>query len=321
MLKKLLGYGLLVVVVLAGGGFAFLYFRQPASQPPSNIKVAMTPQRIARGGYLFHLANCDGCHSQRDTTKLYWPVVESGRGRGNDLGQEGPIRMTIPNITPDPETGIGAWTDGEKIRAIREGLHKDGSTLFPMMPYGQYRYMSDEDVQALVAYLNSLKPVNYNSGRTVVGFPVNLLIKGEPKPVTQPIATPSPNDKRIYGEYLTTIGACEVCHTEATRGSLNRAKLFAGGRRFNGFGNIVYSSNITPDSKTGIGDWDLQRFLDRFHQHRAPVESLAPFDKLKFTIMPWRDLATLTDSDLEAIYVYLRTVRPIENKVLVHPES
>jgi hypothetical protein len=73
-------------------------------------------------------------------------VVESGRGRGNYLGEDGPVKMSIPNITPDQETGIGSWTDGEKIRAIREGIHKDGSALFPMMPYEEYRHIADDDV-------------------------------------------------------------------------------------------------------------------------------------------------------------------------------
>jgi hypothetical protein len=84
-------------------------------------------------------------------------------------------------------------------------------------------------------------------------------------------------------------------------------------------GNSVVSSNITPDKQTGIGDWDLNRFLDRFHQHRVPAETLAAFDNQLFTLMPWRELAQLPDSDLEAIYVYLRSQRRVENKVVPHP--
>ena len=318
-MKKIIGYGLLAVVMVATLGFAYLYFRRPASAPPSTIKVAMTPERIARGEYIFHLADCDGCHSEHDTTKQYWPVVASGRGRGAFLGEDGPIRMDIPNITPDPEYGIGSWTDGEKIRAIREGIHKDGSALFPMMPYEEYRNISDDDVQALVAYLNSLPPVKYRSPRTTVGFPVNLLIKGAPEPVTKPVATPSPGDGRVYGEYLTGVGVCVVCHTQENKGALIREKLFAGGRRFDVMGNSVVSANITPDKATGIGEWDLNRFLDRFRKHRVPVETLEPFSKETFTLMPWRGLARMTDSDLEAIYTYLLAQRAIENKVITHP--
>jgi mono/diheme cytochrome c family protein len=319
MWKKIAGYTLLAVVVLVGGTLGYLYLRTPDRQPPSSIRVAMTPDRIARGKYVFELADCDGCHSQRDQSKQYWPVVESGRGRGNFLGQDGPVKMNIPNITPDPETGIGTWTDGEKIRAIREGIHKDGTALFPMMPYEEYRHMSDDDVQALVAYLNSLPPVRHNAPRPELGFPVNLLIKGAPRPVTKPVSMPDRSNKLAYGEYLATMGVCVVCHTEADQGSLNRAKLFAGGRRFDVLGNAVVSANITPHKATGIGEWDVARFLKRFQEHRVPAETLPKFDKELFTLMPWRELAQLEDSDLEAIYAYLMSQRPVENKVVHHP--
>jgi hypothetical protein len=132
---------------------------------------------------------------------------------------------------------------------------------------------------------------------------------------------PDRSNQLLYGEYLTTVGVCVVCHTQAQRGALDRTKLFAGGRQFDTLGYTVVSANITPDKATGIGDWDLARFLDRFHQHRVPADSLPPFDKQLFTLMPWRELASLPDADLEAIYVYLRSQRPVENKVVVHPPA
>jgi hypothetical protein len=145
------------------------------------------------------------------------------------------------------------------------------------------------------------------------------MIKSAPAPVTEPVVTPDRSNKLLYGEYLTTVGVCVVCHTEANRGSLNRQKLFAGGREFNVFGNKVLSANITPDKATGIGVWDLIRFLDQFSLHRTPEESLPAFDKQLFTLMPWRELAKLPDSDLEAIYTYLMSQRGVENKVVTHP--
>ena len=148
---------------------------------------------------------------------------------------------------------------------------------------------------------------------------MNLLIKGVPEPVTEPVATPDPSNKRLYGEYLTGVGVCVVCHTQENSGSLIREKLFAGGRRFDVMGNSVVSANITPDKATGIGEWDLNRFLDRFRKHRVPTESLPAFDKALFTLMPWRELANMSDSDLEAIYTYLMTQRAVENKVVTHP--
>src|ERR1700759_1755032 len=121
--KKAVLWILLVILSIPATGFAYLYFRHPSVAPPSNIKVEMTPERIARGKYIFIvLSDCDGCHSLRDFTKLAAPPIESGRGQGQELVLAGlPRKVIAPNITPDKETGIGNWTDGEKIRAIREG--------------------------------------------------------------------------------------------------------------------------------------------------------------------------------------------------------
>src|SRR6185503_21299802 len=100
------------------------------------------------------------------------------RGQGFVFPQEVGLQGTIveSNITPDRETGIGAWTDGEKIRAIREGIGRDGRVIFPLMPYQNYRLMSDEDLYALVAYLNSLPAVRNPLPATRVNFPESLRI-------------------------------------------------------------------------------------------------------------------------------------------------
>src|SRR5262252_688689 len=160
------------VMITAVGGFSYLYLRTPAMVPPSNITMDITPARLERGKYLFNLADCDGCHSQRDFSRFGGPVVEGGCGRGNvfppELGLPG---MVAPrNITPDRETGIGSWTDGEKIRAIREGISRDGTPLFPMMGYQRFRHMSDEDVYSLVAYMNTLVPVKNAVPRSKIEF-------------------------------------------------------------------------------------------------------------------------------------------------------
>src|SRR4051794_10577584 len=158
---RVLGFLVAAGMIAAIGGFGYLYLREPAIAAPPAVKVDMTPARLARGKYLYNLADCDGCHSQRDFSRFDGPVVESGRGRGNvfppDLGLPGMVASR--NITPDKETGIGNWTDGEKIRAIREGISRDVTALFPMMGYERFRHMSDEDVYSLVSYLNTLTPV------------------------------------------------------------------------------------------------------------------------------------------------------------------
>ena len=94
----------------------------------------------------------------------------------------------------------------------------------------------------------------------------------------------------------------------------------AGGRHFRVGEYEVVSANLTPDRATGIGDWTAERFLDRFRAHRnVPFEQLPPVTKELFTIMPWRNLAQLTDEDLLAIFTYLQSRPPITNKVVIHP--
>jgi Cytochrome c len=319
MWRRILLVLVLLIVVVVGGGLAFLSLRQPESAPPSNIKVDMSPARVERGKFLFQvMADCDGCHSQRDFTRFGGPVVESGRGRGfvfpPQMGLPGTV--VAPNITPDPETGIGRWTDGEKIRAIREGVGRDGRALFPMMPYTNYRKMSDEDVQKLVAYMNTLAPVRNPLPITVMRFPVSLMIKGVPAPA----GSVPPPDPAKRGEYLVTLGSCSECHTPLKRGQPVESKSFAGGRVFNlGYGTVV-SANITMDMDTGIGKWTEQHFLEKFAEYRDYMRNGPPKSGPDaFTVMPWLAFSQLPDDDLKSIYAWLRKVPPVRNLVDTHP--
>ncbi|HEY2017939.1 MAG TPA: c-type cytochrome [Bryobacteraceae bacterium] len=324
MWKKILLILLLVIIVVPAAGLAYLYFRRPAQAPAPSLKVAMTPERIARGKFIFqYVSHCDSCHSERDFTRVDGPVVESGRGRGNVLSSliNGlPGTVIAPNLTPDPETGLGNWTDGEKIRAIREGVDRDGRALFPMMPYAGYRKMSDEDVESLVAYLDSLSPVKNPLPKTQLAFPVNLMIKGVPQPVGN-VPPHDRSDKVKHGEYLATLGACAECHTPMDKGQPVPGKKFAGGRQFVSSLGTVVTANITPDIETGIGKWSEEFFLKKFYDYKeyaanGPPKASGPE---AFTLMPWLGLSQLPPEDLGAIYAYLRTLRPVHNPVETHP--
>ena len=308
-------YVLAAIVLIAGGAFAYLYFRSPATAAPTSIKVDATPDRVARGRYLYLLADCDGCHSTHDYTRFGSPG-DGDLARGQVLPFSGlPGRIVASNLTPDSETGLGAWSDGEKIRAIREGIGRDGRALFPMMPYTEYRRMSDNDVQSLVAYLNTLKPVRNPLPKTEINFPVSMFIKGAPQPVG---AVPDKDRSKpeVWGGYLVTIGGCTFCHTKSVRGQPDLSRQLAGGEKLELPGFSVISANITPHVGTGIGDWDLDRFIKRFREYRKYAEEGSPkVGPDRFTVMPWLNLSQLTDEDLAAIYAFLRTVTPIENKV------
>ena len=324
MWKKIVLILLLVIIAVPAAGLGYLYFRKPAQAPASAIKVAMTPERIARGKVIFqNVSDCDGCHSERDFTRVGGPVVETGRGRGTILSSlmtSLPGTVVAANITPDPETGLGNWSDGEKIRAIREGVDRDGRALFPMMPYTDYRNMSDEDVESLVAYMNSLAPIKNPLPPTKVAFPVNLFIKSAPQP-TGNVPVPDKSDKSKYGQYLATIGGCGDCHTPMLRGQAIAGKEFAGGQVFATSLGTVVSANITPDTETGIGKWSEEYFLKKFYDYKDYAAGGAPkaAGPEAFTLMPWLALSQLPPDDLGAIYTFLRTKTAVHNPVETHP--
>ncbi|MGH9718711.1 MAG: c-type cytochrome [Bryobacteraceae bacterium] len=322
MLKRITLAILATVAGLTGAGFGYLYFRDPEIAPPAPVKVKITAQRIERGKHLFeHVADCDGCHSERDWTRFGGPVVTAGRGKGNifpgSLGFPGTV--VAPNITPDEETGIGAWTDGEKIRAIREGISRDGSALFPFMPYQRFRHMSDEDVYSIVAYLNTLRPVRSALSRTRLDFPVSMLIRSAPKPAGQ-VAVPDPGDKLQYGKYLVNLAGCITCHTPEQKGEMIAGREFAGGNVFRFPTATVVSSNISPDCETGIGRWTEQDFVEKVYQYRDYALNGSPeVGPEGFTIMPWLMFSHMSPDELGAIYTYLKTQKPIYNAVETHP--
>lgn len=314
-----MGFGLLLCIGVAGG--SYLLVRRPAIAPPPDVKAPATAERIARGRYIFTLADCDGCHSLRDFTRFGGPVVAGHRGEGVEFPKEMglPGRILSRNITPDRETGIGGWTDGEKIRAIREGISRDGTMLFPMMPYQRFRNMSDDDALSLVAYLNTLPPVKHAVPRSEVPFPVSVLMKDAPRPAGH-VPPADSADRGQYGKYLAGMAGCVDCHTPSEKGKPRAGMAFAGGERFAFPGALVVSANITPDQQSGIGRWKEQDFLDKFSQYREYAEGGSPLSTPEnFTIMPWLNFCQLEPDDLRAIYGFLRRQKPVYHAVDSHP--
>ena len=295
----------------------------PEVAPPANIVVDKSPDRIERGRYLYTtLADCDSCHSEHDYTRLYSPLT-GARGKGAVIPFQGlPGRIVASNITPDPETGVGTWTDGEKIRAIREGISKDGHALHPTMPYPSYRYMSDQDVQALVAFMDQLPPVHNPLPKTELPTAVLKAIRGAPRPVRDPVPQPSASNQASTGEYLATIAYCEECHTPRVGGQPDTARRFAGGQTFATPAGSVVTANITPDKDTGIGAWDYARFRDRlqiFRKDYSSVEALPKVGPDRFTVMHYIAYSGLTEADMAALFTYLQTRTPVSQKVEPHP--
>jgi hypothetical protein len=244
------------------------------------------------------------------------PPVEGRVGAGRDFGDWGPdvpFHLRAPNLTPDKETGIGAMTDGEVIRAMREGIGKDGRALFPQMPYVTYaRTLSDDDALAIVAYLRTLTPIKNDPGRTEIKFPVSMFIRGVPKPLEgSPPKAPEPTDTRARGKWLLDVCSCHDCH-DSVNSKMQKleGKGLAGGMKFPlpGGKGLTIAPNITPDKATGIGaysDDDLRRVFN---------EGKGKTGRVLYT-MPWSYYAGLTKDDKEALIAALREVPAVVNVV------
>lgn len=322
---KVVGIALLVIVALAAIGVAYLYLRKPAQRPASTEKIESTPERLARGKYLVeNVSSCLDCHSER--VLAYGLPMKPGReGVGGfiwDAKIGFPGTLAAPNITPDPETGLGKWTDGEIMRAIREGVDRDGKALFPIMPYGHYRDLSDDDAAAIVVYLRSLKPQRYARPAKALNPPLNFIEKLIPKPLDGPVTAPSRANTVEYGHYLLKIAACEECHTPQEKGKPIPGMELAGGFEMKTPYFRVVTANITPHPSTWMGRATKAEFIARFHAFAGVNASNAPqAEKGRNTLMPWLTFSGMTDEDLGALYDYLKTVPPIDHKVNPFPDA
>ena len=311
MLKKILIALVLVVVAVVVGIPAYFYGMYPKMRSAAEMTAPTTPEAVERGRYLAEaMTGCFACHSPVDESRPGdFPqagLEYAGRVFSPDAGFPG--KIVGPNITPDPETGIGRWTDGEVVRAIREGVSRDGRPLFPLMNYPAYRDFSNDDALAIVAYLRSRKPVRRDNGRTELDFPVGMMIRTVPRPLDgPPPGVPAAGIER--GRAMIKIMLCGECHTPSdNRGNPIAGKELAGGNAFKGPWGVVYAANITSHPSTGIGAYsndDLKRVL-REGRNRA--------GRLLW-VMPWSVTKNLNDADLDALIAALREVPASPNLV------
>lgn len=321
-MKKLIAVSALAVVAIAAAYLSSCNSKK--SEPKASGKEDSLQKVMDRGKYLVeHVAGCIDCHSQRDFNKYSAPVVAGTEGGGGLLFDQKfhlPGTIYSRNITPDDETGIGTWTDDEILRAMTQGISKNGDTLFPIMPYANYNHMAKEDLLSIIAYIRTLKPIKNKVPARQLMMPIAAAYPGQAlQPSVDGNVRPPESDKVAYGAYLTAMADCGTCHTPQTPQGPDFSKQYAGGFDFILPTNTVVSANITPDSATGIGTWTEERFLNKFIPYRE--EKNYNFDPGKQnTIMPLSVLAGIKDDDLKAIYAYLRTLKPISNKVEKFPK-
>jgi mono/diheme cytochrome c family protein len=281
--------------VIMGGAVAVLLVGSWAARAGESDPQEFS--QIERGRYLAVAADCISCHTI--------PGSDTPFAGGRDI--ETPFgNIVAPNITPDRETGIGAWSEEEFEAAIRKGVRRDGSPLYPAMPYNAYTKMSHGDVLAIRAYLATVTPVrNVVTGKSLP-FPFNIravlhvwnvlyFTAGEYKP------DPKKSAQWNRGAFLVDGPAhCGACHTPKTFLGGDKANRYLQGAQLQGW----FAPSITHDARLGVGGWsadELVAYLKTGHNRvTAATGPMAEEISLSGSHMK--------DEDLQAVAAYLQTV-------------
>jgi mono/diheme cytochrome c family protein len=278
---------------------------------PTGVPASLdTDDPITRGRYLTEAADCQACH-----TKDGGEPFAGGRAFKTPFGT-----LYAPNITPDPESGIGAWSDADLLKAVHQGIGRNGDHLYPAFPYAAYSYLTDDDVLAIKAYLFSLPAVRNVLPANSLAFPFNqrwlMAIWSalyNPDHRFQPHLDRSPEWNR--GAYLVeALEHCGECHTPRNLlQALDNHQKFAGA--------VVdgwHAFNITSDQASGIGAWsaaELGQYLSNGHASGRGSASGPMAEAVDLS------LKTLTPVDMAAIVTYLQSVPAIATPDLPAPKA
>jgi mono/diheme cytochrome c family protein len=265
---------------------------------------AFAQSPLERGKYLVEgILTCGNCHTPRGPGGV---LDTARRHAGSPAPQiDTPEWSAHPtNITPDKETGIGSWTDAEIKAVLRTGIRPNGVHVAMIMPTGFYHIMTDRDVDAVVAYLRTIKPVSNKVADPIYKMPqVEHVLPGGEKPFTEAMMS----DKVKKGFYLATIAHCMECHTPMEKGVRQwDTRLGAGGFEFPGPWGVSVSRNITSSKTKGIGAWtdeEIKRAITTGVDRQG--------NKLK-PPMGFQYYSTVSADDLDALVAYLRTVPAID---------
>lgn len=261
---------------------------------------------VRRGDYLVNgIMICGNCHTKRGPAGEILPpdAVEARALSGGQSWDEPPFKLTAPNITQDKDTGIGNYTDAELKRLLRKGIKNDG---FPvaLMPSGFYEILTERDLNAVIAYLRTIAPID-----NAVPAPIYRMAPDHPIPPggEQPYSDAMLGDKVKRGFYLATIGLCMECHTPwGPNGQEFTHRLGAGGAVFRGPWGVSVSRNITGSKTHGIGSWTDDEIK------RAITQGVSKDGSRLKPPMSFQYYARVSEADLDAIIAYLRTVPPQE---------
>lgn len=256
---------------------------------------------IQRGDYLVNtVLTCGNCHTPKGPQGDVMDKAFSGFLRFN----EPPFDVTASNITQDKETGIGSWTDAQIKTLIRKGVRPNGSKIAAVMPTGFYEIMTERDLDAVVAYLRTLKPIKNKVPDPIYKIPVpRSEVPGGDKPYTEAML----NDKLKKGFYLVTIAHCIECHSPLTPKGIDIVNQGGkGGFEFHGPWGTSVSRNITSSKTKGIGSWTDAEIK------RAITQGVSKDGSKLKPPMGYPYYAKMTAGDLDAIVAYIRTLPPKE---------
>ena len=265
--------------------------------------LAWGQSQLERGSYLVNAVMvCDGCHTPRGPAGF---IMEKRFSGGSQTWDEPAYTVKGSNITPDRDTGIGAWSEADLKRLLVEGVRPSGVSIAPQMPYAFYKILTARDLDALVAYIRSVPAVKNAVQPPVYKAAMHAtLIPGADKPFDEAAM----GDPAKRGFYLATIGHCMECHARRPDGTQDFKNWWGkGGNVMKGPFGAVTVANITSHPKSGIGAWsdaEIKRALTQGvgrdgHAFKPPMARQMFFSKL-------------TEADLNALVAWLRSLPPLE---------
>ena len=270
---------------------------------------AASPAEIARGKYIFGATGGCGCHTNKKE-----PVNSGGRRYDGPFGT-----VYSSNITPDRDSGIGAWTDEQIITAVRLGRRPNGERLLPVHPYTVFNGMAEEDLRAVVAYLRTLPPVNRPTPPKKITVPLfESVFLPAWLAAFAPRETPPPTAPAVgvaRGEYLVrAVAHCGECHTPRTLTmATDNGRFLAGNPKGKGPEGAEVP-NITPDKETGL-TWTVQQIADYLGTGNKPDGDVAGSlmgEVIQGTTAGYKDL---TEADRVAVAQYLKSIPAVKNKI------
>ncbi len=301
--KAVLGIAALAAVAVLGAALWEGQWGAPA------LAITAAPD-AKRGEYLIRAGGCIACHTEERVLKDKGPVLGGGRALKTPFGT-----FHAPNITKEPVHGIGKWSDADFVHAFRAGRAPSGHNYFPAFPYTSFAGADDSDLVDIKAYIFSLPAEAKPNKPHAVDFPYNIRFGLTfwkwmyfDRARFRRDETKSAEWNR--GAYLVNhLAHCGECHTPRDGlGGAKRAMAFAGAPDIEG----GIAPNITPDEETGIGKWTDSNIVDVLKTGFMPDGN---FVGGAMTDVVNHGTSLLTDEDLKAIAVYLKSVKPVRNKV------